>query len=311
MRVLSIDGGGIRGILPARVLAELEKLGKRPIAQQFDLLAGTSSGAILALALSLSDTAGRPRYTAAELYDFYLAHGQDLFPGPSLPRRLVRLAEPGRANDARRLLAECFGDARFGDAQPQVIVPTFDLERAVPLLLRSDEFAGHSRPKTSDVALASCAAPTHLPPVEIELGSRVWFLAHGGLTANNPALFAFAAALSRADPNEVVVLSLGTGARPSRGQTGRYYRQLRRWPLSTTKSFGAHMDISSEAQHQMLDAMLTVTGRRDRYWRIQTALDPPANRAQTSDTAATLAALAGEMVDAHQGELEAVSEVLA
>lgn len=304
LRVLSIDGGGIQGILPARVLRELETLGQRPIAKQFDLLAGTSSGAILALALSLTGPGGRPRYSAAELLELYLARGYELFPRPSLPRRLLRLVDPSSSVGARRprrLLEGFFGEARFGDARPEVIVPTFDLGQGVPVLLRSTEFAGNSGPLMSEVALATCAAPSHLPPVQLELGSKVWTLAHGGLAANNPAVYAFATALGAVEPEEVVIVSLGSGGRYSRASSRRL-RQARQC------GFAAHLDTSSEAQHHMLAALLAAAGDRARYWRIQTSLNGATGG---WDDIATLALDADEMVDKHEAQLRAAAEALA
>ena len=65
LRILSIDGGGIRGLLPVMVLAELERRTDKPIADMFDFIAGTSTGALLALGLTVPDEAGRPRYSWA------------------------------------------------------------------------------------------------------------------------------------------------------------------------------------------------------------------------------------------------------
>lgn len=81
-KVLSIDGGGIRGIIPAMVLAEIEDRTGRPVAETFDLIAGTSTGGILALGLTLPGDNGRPRYAAEELIGLYEEEGYG-FASPS------------------------------------------------------------------------------------------------------------------------------------------------------------------------------------------------------------------------------------
>src|ERR1700730_11758858 len=75
VRILAIDGGGIRGIIPALVLARIEKLTKRPIAQLFDLVAGTSTGGILALGLTVPKFPGRPLYAAQEFVTMFEREG--------------------------------------------------------------------------------------------------------------------------------------------------------------------------------------------------------------------------------------------
>jgi len=79
IRILSIDGGGIRGIIPALVLARIEQLTNRPIAQLFDLVAGTSTGGILALGLTIPKFPGRPLYRAKEFVSMFEHEGPRIF----------------------------------------------------------------------------------------------------------------------------------------------------------------------------------------------------------------------------------------
>src|SRR3989442_4572018 len=80
IRILSIDGGGIRGIIPAMVLAELERKTGRPICNLFDLIAGTSTGGVLALALTKPDAAGKPAVSAARLIELSELEGDTILP---------------------------------------------------------------------------------------------------------------------------------------------------------------------------------------------------------------------------------------
>lgn len=100
IKILSIDGGGIRGIIPALILAEIEQRTGKPICQMFDLIAGTSTGGILALGLTRPDDTGQPAYRAEDLVRLYKTEGPVIFPGPYgtasglwavLSRRSIRL----------------------------------------------------------------------------------------------------------------------------------------------------------------------------------------------------------------------------
>ena len=90
IRILSLDGGGIRGIIPAMLLAELEQRSGRPISGLFDLIAGTSTGGLIALALTCPGADGTPRYAARELVGIYEREGPVIF-ARSLWRRIVTL----------------------------------------------------------------------------------------------------------------------------------------------------------------------------------------------------------------------------
>jgi patatin-like phospholipase/acyl hydrolase len=311
LRVLSIDGGGIRGILPARVLVELERIRQVPIAEQFDLIAGSSSGALIALALSLPGYGGEPRWRAEQLLDLLIARADGLFQPPSVPVRLLRLLGLRRGSahrPMRSLLEELFGGTPFGRALTEVIVPAFDLGTAAPLILRSSEFAEHSKPLMTDVALASLVVPAHAPPVELELGTRVFYLAHGGLVANNPALLAYIAAIGQADPDEVQLLSLGVGARGKSQPpaTEDSFRAVGGWGQS---SLDAYIEASNEAEHQALDSLVAVLGKRERYWRIQIPLDE--QRPEDAQDPGALAQLAEQLVESERAVLHVATGVAA
>lgn len=78
-KFLSVDGGGIRGVIPARILVEIEKKTGKPIAQCFDFMAGTSTGGILCLGLTKPDENGAPQHTAKDLLNLYEKRGRDIF----------------------------------------------------------------------------------------------------------------------------------------------------------------------------------------------------------------------------------------
>ena len=125
VKILAIDGGGIRGIIPAMLLAHIESVTGRPIAKLFDLVAGTSTGGILALGLTIPKTAGASLYTAQQFVEMYEHEGPRIF-SCSLWRRIVACGnlreEKYSAAGIEAVLAGYFGDARFRDAATDVLV---------------------------------------------------------------------------------------------------------------------------------------------------------------------------------------------
>lgn len=213
MRILSIDGGGIRGIIPAIVLAEVEARTGRRIGDLFDLVAGTSTGGILACGL----TAPAPR-SAADLVGLYRTEGPRIF-RRSLWQRVV--SADGLA-DARHdpsslmeVLEEYLGDARLGQASPRLLATAYDLQARQPYFFKS--WRTDAEPARDlllrTVALATAAAPTYFPPVLAHPPGESVDLAlvDGGVFANNPAMCAFAEATRLAPGQPVTLLSLGTG----------------------------------------------------------------------------------------------------
>ena len=203
MRVLSIDGGGIRGIIPALVLVEIERRTGRRAAELFDLVAGTSTGGILACALT------RPgALPAAELVELYRTEGPRIFKR-SLAQRVRSaegLLEEKHDDDALKdALARYLGTGRLSDATTRVLVTAYDLQAREPHFFKSwrEELDG---PLTL-VARATAAAPTYFEPVEA--GPRS--LIDGGVFATNPAMCAYAEAVRLTDRPPAFVLSLGTG----------------------------------------------------------------------------------------------------
>lgn len=219
LRILSIDGGGIRGIVPATVLAALEDEAGRPICELFDLIAGTSTGGILALALTVpaADDATRPRFTAEELVDLYVEEGPKIFDRSLLDRvRTVDgIADEKYRNDGLRdALDRYLGDARLRDTLVDVLVTAYDTAERAPFFFRTTRAdpPGWDWPMAS-AALATATAPTYFEPVRLVTpdGSREFSLIDGGVFATNPAMCALAETLATGRGEDVVMVSLGTG----------------------------------------------------------------------------------------------------
>ena len=221
MRILSVDGGGYLGIASAAFLHALEQRYGVTCAEQFDLFCGTSTGAIIALALASGKTAG-------EVVKMYEAMGPEVFKAPSwLERRIPSLRllralwRPLHRNDGlQRALETTFGEmtlAELEKAKKRVLIPTFSLTKGRPVVFKTDHsphLRAHSRYRLRDIALASSAAPMYLPLVEIvdPLSDVSEVFCDGGLVANSPGLLGYVEAVHflREDPTNVSLLSVGT-----------------------------------------------------------------------------------------------------
>ena len=218
--VLSIDGGGIRGIIPAMVLSEIEKRTGKRIFQLFDLIIGTSTGGLIALALTAPKTNDTPMYKASDLVQFYKAKGKEIF-HPSLLHRISYIKKYNlKKYSLERFedIARCvFKGTRLKDALTSVIIPSYELKRSIPWFFKSCKAQNQDDYDfaMSDVALATSAAPTYFKPHKIvDNGNLVGIFVDGGVYANHPAMCAYAEALKKEGKgDEVLLVSLGTGER--------------------------------------------------------------------------------------------------
>lgn len=216
-RILAIDGGGIRGIFPATFLAGLEEryLGGGSIAKYFDLIAGTSTGGIIALGLASG-------LTAAELRDLYIERGGDIFP----PIRSDVIGSAKRCfwgfyqyfkfrYDRKALMCilhETFGNRKFGEAQTRLCIPSFDGLYGEVYIFKTPhhpDFRRDAKEQMTKIAAATSAAPTFFRPLE----DGGYTFIDGGVWANNPIMVALVDALSCFSvPRERIrILSLGCG----------------------------------------------------------------------------------------------------
>ena len=211
-KILSIDGGGIRGIIPAMVLAEIERITDVPTAKNFDLIAGTSTGGILALGLSMRDTDDdeNPRYSAEDLAGIYAGRGHEIFRRPRW--RTTQLVDEKYSHEGlEAVLDDYFGETLFEEAFPKAMVTTYDLEARRPLFLKSwiDE---HANVRMKDAARATSAAPTFFEPAQVRVGNQTRTLVDGGIFINTPSVSAYAEARKLfPDEKDFFVLSIGTG----------------------------------------------------------------------------------------------------
>lgn len=218
VRILSLDGGGYLGLAGAAFLAELERHFGVTCHSSFDLFCGTSTGAIIALALASGKT-------AREVVDLYKGFGPKVFRNPLPGSRKIRWAKglftSLYGNGAlQSALHEAFGDQTLGSILAKgkyVVIPAFCLTTGKPRIFKTDHGEGltrHNQYPIREVALASSAAPVYLPVVELPspLDGRMERYCDGGVFANHPALLGMSEALYHlnASPLEVSILSVST-----------------------------------------------------------------------------------------------------
>lgn len=220
MRILSIDGGGYLGLATAAFIAEVERHFNSSFHKTFDLFCGTSTGAIIALALAKG-------LSGKEVCGLYQDFGPKVFwnpvPGFRKLRFLLGLVRARYSNaPLRKALEGAFGDISLGDLRKRIgkkaVVTAFSITGGRPRVFKTDHAQELTRDdgyRLSDIALASAAAPVFLPLVKLTSptnGSVEEFFCDGGVFANHPALIGYAEALYhlQAQPNQVKVLSLST-----------------------------------------------------------------------------------------------------
>ena len=210
-RILSIDGGGIKGIFPAAVLTYLEDscLDGQPIGDYFDLIAGTSTGGIIALGLG----AGIP---ARFLLDLYVNEGHRVFPPEQRQkgRRLFRRLWRNRYDRAPldELIRQTLGDMTLRESRYRLLIPATEAKHGDPAVYKTPHHPGYfldGDKLMAEVAAATSAAPTYLEPV-VQDG---YTLLDGGIWANNPTMMALVEALTCFDVQreQISILSLGCG----------------------------------------------------------------------------------------------------
>jgi uncharacterized protein len=316
VRILSIDGGGIRGLIPAIVLAEIEARTGRRIAELFDLVAGTSTGGILACALT-APARGKPRYRAEELSALYETEGPRIF-SRSLGRRIASadglLDERYDDRGLHGALERYLGDARLRDALTPILVTAYDIEARAAFFFRSARAVGDPAEDyaMADVARATSAAPTYFEPVAVQPagGGRAHPLIDGGVFATNPAMCAYADALrgdgARGEVELVVSLGTGSHTRPLALKEVRDWGELE-WARPI-------IDVVFDGAADTVDFQLAQLLPDDGYVRLQTELRrasddlddaSPKNLARLREEAEGLIAARDAEIDALCGRLAA------
>lgn len=273
-RILSLDGGGIRGLIEAIWLKNLEqRLNNRTIADCFDLIAGTSTGSILACALAR----GIP---LATIIDLYTKRGKEIFPSlltrlwSTIPKMFTLGPDMPKYDGIglERVVTDVFGDTEFGELHPVVLVMSYDVfnRQAVVFKNNVDEFKGLM---VRDIVKASCSAPTFFPAHVMSIRSAKLPLADGGIVANNPTACAIAEGIkinnrvNGASLENFIVASFGTGETNRRISV----RESQEWGLLEWAP--ALIEVLFDGSTEATDYIARQIIGQDHYFRFQTPLD--------------------------------------
>ncbi|AAZ68233.1 patatin-like phospholipase family protein [Ehrlichia canis] len=209
--VLSVDGGGVRGIVAATILQEIEKRINKPLCKVFDLVSGSSVGSLICGALCVKNADGTPRYSACDLLELILMYAGKIFCNSTVRNALSLVFGPKYSDkNLNAVLQEIFGDVTIKDLIADFIVPSYDLCSNQTIMFRSwiDKY---SDIKVCDVTRAAVAAPTYFTPKKMIVDNKKQLLVDSAIVCNNPVIAAYSAAQVLYPNEKICCLSVGCG----------------------------------------------------------------------------------------------------
>lgn len=280
VKILSIDGGGIRGIIPAMVLARIEEMTSKPICKLFDVISGTSTGGIIALCLTKpsDNNQGVPAYSAQDIVKLYVDNGKKIFSSDIL--HMITsfnglFDEKYSSEGIESLLKKYLGTSRLSDCLTHVLIPSYELGLRRPFFFKSWHAQNKNERKHDfymwQVARATSAAPTYFEPFKLETdngNAEYYSLIDGGVFANNPAMCAFAdAKVLYKDIEDIMMVSLGTGELTK----SIPHDKAKDWGLANWAK--PILDTIFDGESDTVDYQLRHLLKRNDYYRIQTSLE--------------------------------------
>lgn len=300
-RILTIDGGGLRGLIAIKILQDLENRTGKRIHEMFDLIAGTSTGGLIALGLTYKaprQITLKPTYSLDDLEKLYLTRGKDIF--PSNKYKLVRWGSDLRnyfltrfnANGLTKVIQDYFADgARLTDCLNHLLVTTYDVTTGVPVFFKSRHALDpkerqQTNPLLKDICLATSAAPTYLPTHKMKHSTKddvELNMIDGGVFMNNPSIGALVEMLKyseyyvqkpKINLDDVFLLSIGTGVSitPPKKVTLNWGGKL----FWASKAINLLMDGTSQAIDYQCRELLNATTLGDpNYIRLDVDIKSP------------------------------------
>lgn len=278
IKILSIDGGGIRGIIPIKILSHIEsKLQSPSITNQFDIMSGTSAGGIIVLLLNLPDENKSPKYSAEDVHRLFKTMGKSIFYS-SFFYKLYALNGWSEAKyDDKPLnhyLEVLMGDYTLLDTVKDVIVPAYDLLEEKNYFFRTKK-ALECRDRVfylKDIARSTSSAPTYFKPIEIYDAYNInkHIMIDGGVSANNPALCALVYAFKQYGKEaDYIVISIGTGS-----TTGSLKRETTSVPSGKLGWASSIVPLLMDSVNDVTDYQMIEILGPSRYFRLQINIDP-------------------------------------
>lgn len=287
VRILAVDGGGIRGVIPATMLCALQERLDRPVSDYFDVIAGTSTGGLIAAGLCVPDAGGGQRYDVRQILGFYTDDCREIF-HRSLFHECVSLGGLLRpkypASSMQRFLAARFADQELARARKLLMLVTYDIVLRRPFVFCSARAVEQADKNflLRDACLATTAAPTYFPsaPIRNLAGEERHFI-DGGVCSNDPMLPAFVEADKEFPGRPVLLVSLGTGNMTE----SLVEHHVHRWGSIhwATQILDVLMDGQSGMSENSLAHLVKSRERPgSRYFRLQP--DVPAGLGRMDDT---------------------------
>ncbi len=283
-QILALSGGGYRGLFTSSILTKLEEQAKKPLAECFDLITGTSIGGVIALGLALGKS-------AESIQKMFLDHGEEIFTRGEAPRwraaklkaRWSQWRRPKYDGSVlREKIEEVVGkNTRLGDARTRLLIPSVNMTKGSVQMFKTahnPNFMNDYKLSAADIAMATAAAPLYFPMAKIENSNFI----DGGIVANAPDMCALHEAVHFLGQRmeDINVLSVGT-------TTSKFSL-----PSSLGRDFGQKLWLENgrlvstilSSQQQLVDFMLTHQ-LGDRYVRFDAQPSPE----QTTDLGLDLA----------------------
>ena len=314
--ILAIDGGGIRGIIPAAILDYLERKiqeiqgdSRIRIASLFDLVAGTSTGSIVgSLMLLPGDRKNTPLYTMNEILDLYIQMGPEVFQknrwhnvktlwglfGPKFP-----------ASNIEDPIIQIMDHYKMKDLIKPCLFTGYDIDkRRVNIYTNKDASQKYGDYYVKDIVRGSTSIPAFFPPAYFREGSEVNTIVDGGVFANNPSMVAYIEASKtlfeydenpkNLDPHRMVVISLGTGRGKRKSFT---YTKARRWGAAQWlfPVIDVILSGSSDVVDYQMGKLFSAYDRPDNYKRI----NPPLKYSTAPTTDSSLENITNLLKDAN------------
>lgn len=279
--LLSVDGGGIRGIAAAAILREIDRVFQNyelDLIDCIDVFAGTSTGSIIAAGMAASKDRTLPYWRPQAIIDIYKNQGARIF-GPKTQRSLIDWSrQRWDSSGLEAILADTFGDRMLRDLPGNLIVPYYNMEatngKSAVVALGGglcDKTESRSRHRVRDVVSASASAPTYFNPHRVADGALG---VDGGVFANNPAMTAWVATQrwirlqDRYAQAEIYVISIGCGSR-----SVRYPRNTTWGPVEWMQFWGDGppiIDVLMRGQSDLVHSQMTeLMVPRKNYFRFQ------------------------------------------
>lgn len=236
--IASLDGGGVRAIITARICQKIEECTKQQMADLFDCFAGTSAGAIAALAFVIEDQeTKRPKYSAEQVVKFIQDNAATIFPPVTYVQLFSSLFTTKYSPDGLyKVLDDQFGDALLCDAMKEVVIPAaLQSKRDEPWLFTRNQIIKNSdepliseeafkKIRMADVLKGTCSAPYYFPAANIKIGEENLLFMDGGTFANNPVSIGLSWARAKYKTTSLLIGSFGTGRPPPEKSQPSYYR---------------------------------------------------------------------------------------